>query len=405
MRILVGANVFPDPNSGAAGTVYQTNRALRELGHQVDEIWSPDLGRKIEHGNLHNLLELPYRYKEAVAQKTLETDYDVIQLSQPHAYLAAIDHQRHARPGIFVNRSHGLECRSERTLRFWHKEFGVKPNRFPRILFSPVVSRLLNRHLLKISRVADGIILPCREDREFLLENTGVDSERVQVIHHGVPDGFLHHRAMPMGSRIRRWLFVGQFAFFKGPNVLAAAVGKLLARYPDVTLTWVCSREHHQEARDLLRPSVVPQVRFVDWQAQDQLMQVYDTHGIFLFPSLFEGAGKSALEAMSRGMCVVTSETSGMKDYIENGRSGLLIETGSVEGFVAAVQRLMRDAEACQRMGLEARSAAAQYSWRRCAQESVEFYRLLQAKKTAPEHPSASRTRNTIPIERCPSRC
>ncbi len=400
MRILVGANVFPDPNSGAAGTVYQTNRALRELGHQVDEIWSPALGRKIKHGNLHYLLELPYRYKEAVAQKTVDTDYDVIQLSQPHAYLAALAHQRHARPGIFVNRSHGLEWRSERTLRFWHKEFGVKPNRFPRVLFSPLVNRLLNLHLLKMSHFADGIILPCREDREFLLENTGADSDRVQVIHHGVPDRYRRHRVEPMDrSRMRRWLFVGQFAFFKGPNVLAAAIGKLLAGSPDASFTWVCSREHHQEASALLRPSVLPQVRFVDWQPQDQLMDVYDTHGIFLFPSLFEGAGKSALEAMSRGMCVVTSENSGMKDYIEKGRSGLLVETGSVEGFVAAVHRLMGDTEACQRMGLEARSAAVQYSWRRCAQESIEFYRFLQARKTAPEHPSA------FPIARYASRC
>ena len=45
MKILVGADVPPDPNSGAAGTVYQTNAALRELGHDVDEIWANDIGR------------------------------------------------------------------------------------------------------------------------------------------------------------------------------------------------------------------------------------------------------------------------------------------------------------------------------------------------------------------------
>ena len=473
MRILVGADVFPDPNSGAAGTVYHTNQALKELGHQVDEIWAPALGRRIQHGNLHYLLELPYRYRQAVAKKTANTRYDVIQLSQPHAYLAAVDHRRHSRPGVFVNRSHGLELRANPVLRSWHKEMGICSNRFPRTLLSPLLSRLLNRHWLQMSRLADGIILPCKDDRRFLLRHTDIDSERVRVIHHGIPDSFLRRRAMPIDrSRVQRWLYVGQLAFFKGPNLLAAAISELLAGYPDVSFTWVCSRQHHAEARALLNPSVLKQVRFVDWLPQNRLMEIYDEHGIFLYPSLVEGAGKAVLEAMSRGMCVATSETSGMaearallnpsvlkqvrfvdwlpqnrlmeiydehgiflypslvegagkavleamsrgmcvatsetsgmKDYIENERSGILVEVGSVEGFVGAVHKLMKDTETCRKMGLEARSAAEQYSWRRCAQECVEFYRFLQARKTAPEHPSESGARNAAPIERCPSRC
>ena len=39
VRILVGADVRPDPNPGAAGTVYATNNALRELGYEIEETW------------------------------------------------------------------------------------------------------------------------------------------------------------------------------------------------------------------------------------------------------------------------------------------------------------------------------------------------------------------------------
>ncbi len=62
LRILVGADVPPDLNPGASGTVLQTNLALRELGHHVDEIWADDLGRRIRHGNLHYAFELPRAY-------------------------------------------------------------------------------------------------------------------------------------------------------------------------------------------------------------------------------------------------------------------------------------------------------------------------------------------------------
>ena len=36
MRFLVGSDYAPDPNAGAAGTIYWTNRALESLGHEVD---------------------------------------------------------------------------------------------------------------------------------------------------------------------------------------------------------------------------------------------------------------------------------------------------------------------------------------------------------------------------------
>ncbi|MBE9203856.1 hypothetical protein IQ218_10925 [Synechocystis salina LEGE 06099] len=69
LRILTVADTPCDPNSGAAGTVYYTNQALRQLGHEVDEIWADDLGpRRIAHGNLHSLLEQPRAYRIAVME-------------------------------------------------------------------------------------------------------------------------------------------------------------------------------------------------------------------------------------------------------------------------------------------------------------------------------------------------
>ncbi len=48
MKILFAANVSPDPNSGAAGTEFQTIAGLRRLRHEVDEIWAEELGRRIK---------------------------------------------------------------------------------------------------------------------------------------------------------------------------------------------------------------------------------------------------------------------------------------------------------------------------------------------------------------------
>src|SRR5262249_43903224 len=89
MRILLMADVPRDPNSGAAGTEVQTAEALRALGHEVDEVWAPQLGRRIAHGNLHYLFELPRTYRREMKRALTAKRYDVIHVNQPHGYLAA----------------------------------------------------------------------------------------------------------------------------------------------------------------------------------------------------------------------------------------------------------------------------------------------------------------------------
>ena len=130
-------------------------------------------------------------------------------------------------------------------------------------------------------------------------------------------------------ERLQKILYVGQYAFFKAPMVLARAVERILTALPQATMTWVCDKRHHLEARRLFqRESVAERVSFVEWRNQVELMQVYDEHGIFLFPSFFEGFGKAFLEAMSRGLVVLASNNGGMKDVIKNGQNGFLFNTG-----------------------------------------------------------------------------
>ena len=228
MRILVGADVPRDTSSGASGTVYQANRALRELGHEVHDIWAPDLGRRIKHGNLHYLLELPRRYRAVVRQMAAETEFDVIQLSQPHAYLAARDHQRLGRRGIFVNYSHGVEARVNKVAAYWRKKLGVREHGFPRSVLTYVLRKALDRHWPAVVAASDGIIVGANEDRDFLVSELGVKSEKVAAISRGVPYAYLDQEVLPLTPERRsRILYVGQSLFVNGPHPLAQAMSRV----------------------------------------------------------------------------------------------------------------------------------------------------------------------------------
>jgi hypothetical protein len=84
MRILFMANLAKNPSSGAAGTEFQTVKALRKLGHMVDDVWEDQLSHHVGHFNLYNLLELPVAYRNALRRRLQSTNYDVVHVNQPH---------------------------------------------------------------------------------------------------------------------------------------------------------------------------------------------------------------------------------------------------------------------------------------------------------------------------------
>jgi len=377
LKILVGADVPADPNSGAAGTVYQTNRALRDLGHKVDEIWADEIGRKIQHGNAHYLLELPLRFRTLVRKRCEKEQYDVIQLSQPHAYLAAKDHQLSGRFGIFVNRSHGLELRVNHVLKEWLEKYATKTNPIKKYA-SRSIQLLLERHWREVARESDGIILSCNDDRDFLLKRIDIDPDNVRVIHHGVSDDILESTFTETTiERFRKILYVGQFSFFKAPHILAQVINQVLEQFPKALFTWVCSRNQHDQVRVLFNEAVQPRVRLIDWMPQGDLAHLYERNGIFLYPSYVEGAGKASLEAMAMGMCVVASDTSGMRDYIRTGENGFLEKVGDLGGFVKSISHMIENPERAMRIGKCAAEDAKVYTWTKCAIEAAEFYRYL----------------------------
>lgn len=384
LRILVGADVPPDPNAGASGTVFYMNQALQRLGHHVDEIWQAELGRRITHGNLHYLLELPRAYRRAMRRRLQKESYDIVELNQPHAYLAAADFRRRVGNGVFVNRSHGHEVRSEESLERWRRVLGVPPQRGLRGLASRCMRSLLNRHWTQVARFSDGFHVSCTEDAEFLADRYGIPTERIGAVTQGIPEMFVNTPPQPMtDERRRRLLYAGQFAFFKAPMILAQAVSTILVARADLTMTWVCSQAHHSDVLALLAPEVRSRVTLLGWRPLEELMKVYDEHGVFLFPSFFEGFGKTPLEAMSRGMCVIASETGGMRDFIEDGCTGRLVPVGRADLLVQAALSVINDPEAFLRISSAARLSAVQHTWDRCAEDLTVFYRQLLARQSA----------------------
>jgi glycosyltransferase involved in cell wall biosynthesis len=378
MRILFMTDTPENADSGAAGTEYQTAAALRRLGHDVDAVWADQLPRRLQHGNLHYLLELPLTYQNCMLARMHDKRYDVVHASQPHGYLAARASRHSTTRPVFVHRSHGLEARAAAALAPWR--FLEERRSVPRRLANTAMAALLEFNNRAIARHADGHLVSAELCASYLHQHYGVSRERIAVVPQAPPPEYLD---LPAGAltpaRLTRLLHVGQLAFFKAPMILANAFEQILAGHPHATLTWVCAASDHRSAAALLAPQTRERVRFLDWVPQRRLRDVYDEHGVFLFPSFFEGFGKAFLEAMARGLVVIASAEGGARDLVDNGRNGFLVPVGDAEAMARACLSVQTGSVDAQAVSWQARRSASVHTWDRVADETAAFYRRLIA--------------------------
>ncbi len=383
MNILFAADVPPDPNSGAAGTEWQTIAALCQAGHQVDAIWRDDLPQRIRHGNLHYLLELPLGYRQVIRSRCKSKQYDVIHVNQSHGFLAAQDHRRLGRPGVFVMRSHGLDDHMEQVLRPWRQKLGIASRPLRTRLVGSVIDAALRRHDRLAYRAVDGVIVSSSQDADFLVQQRGMRPERVACVPQAPSAAFLEAPLQPMCvQRLKRVLHVGTYAYFKGSPTVAAAIPLLLQSHPDLQITWVCQQRDHAAIEATIGSPYRQRLQLLDWMPQPALVSLFDQHGIFLCPSLFEGFGKVFLEAMARGLCVVGTPTGGMADLINHRSNGLLVNVHDIQGLTDAVSWLVQKPAHAFALSDVAAQTARLYSWSRVATETEGFYQSLLALKS-----------------------
>jgi L-malate glycosyltransferase len=72
---------------------------------------------------------------------------------------------------------------------------------------------------------------------------------------------------------------------------------------------------------------------------------------LFVFPTENEAFGISLIEAMACGLAVIGTAIGGVKDILQHNRNGLVVPAGDFEQLLAALDTLLADGAARERLG------------------------------------------------------
>jgi len=149
-------------------------------------------------------------------------------------------------------------------------------------------------------------------------------------------------------AELRKWgkylLFFGRLSGYKGVGILAEAMAPLLAKDPTLRLVMAGPQSDDPEGKKLtdLTQAFPQQLRYLGVLPPTKLGPVVEHAQAVVLPSLLDNLPNTCLEAMHRGRVVVGPNGISFDELIENGKSGILFEAGSMQSLRTAVLRAWR---------------------------------------------------------------
>jgi glycosyltransferase involved in cell wall biosynthesis len=122
-------------------------------------------------------------------------------------------------------------------------------------------------------------------------------------------------------------------------------------------------------------------VVFAGYVPDAELVHLYNAAAAFVLPSLLEGFGLPAVEAMACGAPVIVSNRGALPEVV--GDAGLVFDPNDRTALQQTLQRVLLEPDLCTRLRHDGPRRAAQYSWQRAARDTLTAFHALVAARSA----------------------
>jgi len=222
---------------------------------------------------------------------------------------------------------------------------------------------------------ADAVVALGDHWKRFMLTELRLPLAKVVEIPNGVPAAPAVARAP---NAVPAIAFLGEVGHRKGVDVLIDALAQLKADGLDFAVTIGGNGDLETARAHAERAGVLDRIDFPGWVDEAGADKVLRGADLLVLPSRAENQPVAILEAMARGLPVVSTRIGGIPQQVLDGETGLLVEPDDVAQLAQALATLIQSPErraAYGQAGL--RRFEAHFSVAACAERFAELYRSL----------------------------
>jgi glycosyltransferase involved in cell wall biosynthesis len=231
-----------------------------------------------------------------------------------------------------------------------------------------------------------GALTAITEDCRQHALRAGAPAEHIRLVFNGTD----LRRFSPSDNGTRGNLPYGEHMIFacrqlfprKGIRFLLEAAAQLKPQFPDLKVVLAGDGFERPELVQLAdQLGIAADVTFLGWVPNSDLPPYYRAAAVSVIPSLEEGFGIPAAEAMGCEVPVVASDAGGLPEVVEDGVTGLVVPRGDADALARAIQTLLTDPERRRVMGQAGRARALRlFDWDRSAEQFEQLYREVAAR-------------------------
>jgi glycosyltransferase involved in cell wall biosynthesis len=228
-----------------------------------------------------------------------------------------------------------------------------------------------------VARHLDAVITSSHASAAEIRRDFGVRPERLHMLGNGL-DTDLFSPDPTVARSNDEILCVGRWS---DPNKGIGFLVEALAKLPAAKLVLVDEDHPQHDARKLARAGgYEDRITITGRVETDELVRLYRRAALVAVPSLYEGFGLPAAEAMACGAPVVAAASGALPEVVETGGGGILVPPADPDALAKAIGTLLEQSEARRRLGDAGRRRVVEaYSWPRIAARTADLYAELRS--------------------------
>jgi glycosyltransferase involved in cell wall biosynthesis len=226
---------------------------------------------------------------------------------------------------------------------------------------------------IKVARRLSYTITVSQTASQHIANTFGIPEDKLRVIHNGIDTDIFS--PSPKTNRIENRLLVviSRDTAVKGLKYMLEALAELRQKHPLELIVVAKGTDNKATQRLINTLGIRDYVKFIDEIDTAELVHQYRMASIVVIPSIYEGFGLPAAEAMSCGVPVVSTTAGALPEVV--GDAGILVPPADVKALVEAISALVINPDKRKHLSQIGRKRILQkFNWRNTAKRTVDVY-------------------------------